>query len=1177
MIGCHSKQKLFNKIDSGISGIHFNNVITENDSINPIDKEFLYNGGGVAAGDFNNDGLQDLYFTAGMVSNKLYLNKGGFAFKDVTETAGVGGKGRWCDGASVVDINNDGLLDIYVCVTIKTNPAERTNLLYINQGLNKDHVPIFKEMAAEYGLADTSYSVQAAFFDYDNDGDLDMYLLTTKMAQRDATQFGSDVINKDSSDVDRLYRNDWNDSLGHPVFTNVSAQAGIVEQGYGLGVSISDINQDGWKDIYVSNDFYGSDQLYINNKNGTFSNKVREYFKHTSQNAMGNDVADINNDGLADILTLDMAPAVNLRRKKNMNPGNYAIYQNMIKGSYMLQYVRNTLQLNQGPRLNEGDSAGDPIFSEIAFYAGIAETDWSWNVSLADFDNDGYRDIFITNGYPKDITDHDFGAFRRQSSDLLSKKSLSAQIPQIKIPNYVFKNDGNLQFEDMSSSWGLNEPSFSNGAIYVDLDNDGDLDYVVNNINEEAFLYENRLITRNQRNVDAGFLDIQFVGEDKNVHGLGAIAAIYYGHGRMQLYENSPYRGYLSTTEAKAHFGLGSFPSVDSVVIEWPNRKRQVLYHVAANQVLQVNIKDAPGSADLNTAPTNDHALFTDVTSSTGIRYVQQESDYIDFDVERLLPHKLSQYGPGLAVADVDGNGLDDIFIAGSQECPARFLMQQRDGTFIGKELPMPVLINMPKYQNMGVLLFDADGDGKPDLYCANGGNRYAANTGSYQDLFYINDGKGNFRADTTALPMNHASKSCVKAVDFDHDGDLDLFIGARVLPGKYPLPVSSFIYRNDSEPGRVHFTDVTDSVAKDLLNIGMICDATWTDFDNDGWTDLVVAGEWMPLTFLKNDHGKFVNITDQSGVKQEIGWWNSIAAGDFDNDGDIDYIAGNLGLNSFYRASAEHPVSIYAKDFDKNGSFDALITLFLPDGNGIMREYPAASRDDIIKQLPGLRKKFPTYKDFGVAAITDLFPEEELRNACIYRATNFENCYLENLGHGKFKMHPLPAVAQLAPLYGMAVADYNLDGNLDIAVCGNDFGTEVTNGRYDALNGLLLLGDGRGNFSPQTILQSGIYVPGDAKALVKLSGPDNSFLLAASQNRGPLKIFRDKSAEKMIKLQSNDRILKIALKNGKTRKEELYYGSSFLSESSRFVRMNDSIKRITVIDEKGRERIVAR
>ena len=1175
IIGCHGKQKLFEKIPSASSGIHFINAITENDSINPLDLEYMYNGGGVAVGDFNNDGLQDLYFTGNMVGNKLYLNKGNFTFQDITATAKVAGEGRWCYGVTVVDINNDGLPDIYVCTTIKKDPAQRKNLLYVNQGMDKQGIPVFKEMAAEYGLADTSFSVQAAFFDYDNDGDLDMYLVITKAARRDAVQFSSNNSFVDSSDVDKLYRNDWSDSLQHPVFTDVSRQAGIVHPGYGLGVSVVDINQDGWKDIYVSNDFYSSDQLYINNKNGTFSNKVKEYFRHTSQNAMGNDVADINNDGLADLLTVDMDPADNLRKKKNMGAGNYSVYQNMVAGQYMIQYVRNTLQLNQGPTVKGNDSIGDPVFSDISFYAGVAETDWSWNPSIADFDNDGNRDILITNGYPRDVTDHDFGAYRREASEKVSKKELIAQIPRIKIPNYVFRNQGNLHFKDMTVPWGLGEPSFSNGAVYVDLDNDGDLDYVISNINDEAFVYENTSIEKNAENKNAGFLDIRFRGDSLNRNGLGAFAEIFYGKGQKQVYENSPVHGYLSSVEPKAHFGLGSLTTVDSVVIKWPNLKKQVLRQVRANQVLQADIRQAQEPYSFALSPVVKNSIFTDVTTLKAVHYIHRELDYIDFDVEKLLPHKLSQYGPALAAGDVDGNGLDDIVIGGNRDFPGKFLMQQPDGKFREQEFPAITGTGIRKPEDAGILLFDADGDGDPDLYCSSGSNQFIANSMNYRDLFFMNDGKGNFTLDSAALPLNDVSKSCVRAFDFDGDGDLDLFIGGRVMPGNYPKPVSSFIYRNDSKPGKIKFTDVTASVAKCLEQVGMVCDAVCTDFDNDGWPDLILAGEWMPVTFLRNNHGEFEQVTDRSGISSETGWWNSIAAGDFDNDGDIDYIVGNLGLNSFYRADDKHPVSIYAKDFDHNNSLDAIVTVFLPDASGSLREFPALSRDDIVKQLPGLRKKFPGYAAFGKAGITDLFSKEELQDALVYHANQFASCYLENLGQGKFRMHPLPAPAQLAPLYGMVVDDFNHDGNLDVALCGNDFGTEVANGRYDALNGLLLLGDGNGNFSPRTILQSGLYIPGDAKSLVKLRGAGNQYLLAASQNRGPLKIFKNKSAQKLLPLEAGDRLVLYTLKNGKTRREEIYYGSSFLGQSARFIATDSSMQKIEIINNKGIKRSI--
>ncbi|MCW3119816.1 MAG: RNA-binding protein [Chitinophagaceae bacterium] len=1136
--------------------------------------EFLYNGAGIGVGDFNNDGLPDLYFTANTVSNKLYLNKGSLTFTDVTEEAKVNGRGEWFNAVSVVDINNDGLEDIYLSSSIKKNPDQRKNLLYVNQGLDQNKVPVFKEMAAEYGLADTSYSVHAAFFDYDNDGDLDMYLVTTKLARRDVARFGNNKADSNHIDVDKLYRNDWNDSLKHPVYTNVSKQAGIVHPGFGLGIAIADINKDGWKDIYVTNDFYGSDLLYINNKNGTFTEKAREYFKHSSQNAMGNDIADINNDGLADIIAVDMNPEDNYRKKKNMGGNNYNIYRNMVQENLLLQYVRNTLQLNLGPRVNGNDSIGEPAFADISFYAGVAETDWSWTPSLADFDNDGNRDIVVTNGYPRDVTDNDFVAFRARSTFIASKEQLIAEIPQIKIPNYVFRNTGNLKFENMTKDWGMDESSFSCGAVYVDLDNDGDLDYVINNINEEATFYENTI--NHPGKVTANYLEVQFKGDQKNRDGLGAWAEIYYDSSHMQVYENSPYRGYLSTVDNKAYFGLGKTTSIDSVIIRWPNHTRQVIQKVAVNQLLKVDIKNALLADSWENKVTATNAYFTDITSTSGVNYVHREIDHIDFNTERLLPHKLSQYGPGLTTGDVDKNGLDDIFVGGNETLPGKFFLQQPDGKFIVKDLPTLTGNEVRPPENMGLLLFDADSDGDLDLYCSNGSNESAAGSKNYQDQLFVNDGQGNFSIDTLALPVNYTSKSCVKAVDIDNDGDLDLFIGGRVMPGRYPEPVSSFIYRNDSKDGKIKFTDITGDVAKELKNIGLVCDALWTDFDNDGWTDLIIAGEWMPVTFFKNKNGKLVNVTGQSGVSTATGWWNSIAGGDFDNDGDIDYIVGNLGENSFYRASDEYPVSIYAKDIDNNKSYDAISTIFLKDKKGIKKEYTTHNRDNIVEQLPILKKKFLTYKSFADADFSQLFTKEQLKDALVLHADNFKSCLLKNLGGGKFEMHPLPAMAQLAPLYGMITEDFNNDGNLDVAVCGNDFGTETTNGRYDAMDGLILLGDGKGNFTPQSILQSGLFIPGDAKALVKLKGVEDNYLVAVSQNKGPLKIFKHSANnQKMISLLPNDKTIIITLANGQTRKEEIYHGTSFLSQSSPFIYTNTTMKKVEIVNTKGEKRTV--
>ncbi|MEO5892159.1 MAG: VCBS repeat-containing protein [Ferruginibacter sp.] len=1173
LAACNNHHTLFEKMTPSQTGITFNNQVAENDSINPIDLEFLYNGGGVAVGDFNNDGLPDLYFTASTTSNKLYLNKGKFKFEDVTEKAGVTGEGRWCNAASVVDINNDGLQDIYVCATIKKDPELKKSLFYINQGLNKDGVPTFKEMAKEYHLADTSLAVHAAFFDYDNDGDLDMYLVTTRLTQRDATQFVSNnAADSSKNDFDKLFRNDWNDSLKHPVFTDVSIQAGIAHHGYGLGVAIADLNQDGWKDIYVTNDFYGSDLLYINNKNGTFTEKLKGIVKHTSQNAMGNDIADINNDGLPDIIAVDMNPEDNYRKKKNMNGNNYYIYQNMMNGHYMLQYVRNTLQLNQGATLKAGDSIGEPVFSDISFLAGVAETDWSWNPSIADFDNDGNRDIIITNGYPRDVTDHDFGAFRQKSNNIASKDYLIDQMPKIKVANYAFKNSGNLKFSKVTAQWGMETLSFSNGAVYADLDNDGDLDYVINNINEEAFIYQNT--TNNRNEITKNYLSVQFKGGPGNINGIGAIASIYYAGNKMQAYENSPYRGYLSTVDNKAFFGMDTVKVIDSVVIKWNNGKNQVIRNVATNQVLTVDVTNAGliTAANETVATTN---LFTDITAASGVDYINRDPDYIDFNEQRLLPHKLSAYGPALASGDIDGNGLDDIIISGTGDYPANILFQQSDGKFITKSLPFIIGKDVRRPENLGTVLFDADNDGDLDLYMASGSNQFSADSKSYQDRYFTNDGKGNFTFDEAALPQNFTSKSCVKAADFDNDGDLDLFVGGRVLPGKYPLPVSSFIYRNDSKNGVAKFTDVSSEVAPGLKNIGLTCDAVWTDFDNDGWMDLVVTAEWMPIQFFKNRQGKFENVSAASGINTETGWWGSIIAGDFDNDGDIDYIAGNLGENSFYRASHDYPVNMYAKDFDKNGSLDIITTVYLPDEQGVKQEFPAQTRDDQVEQIPALKKKFLTYKEFGKATISQVFSVDELKDALKLQANNFENSYVENVGGGKFKLHALPVMAQLAPMYGMVTDDFNHDGNLDVAINGNDFGTEVSNGRYDGLNGLILLGDGKGNFSPISILQSGLYIPGDGKALVKCRGFNDSYLLAASQNNGPLKIFRGRANAKIISLLPGDKYWIYTLKNGKKRREESYIGNSFLSQSAPLIVIDESVSSVEITNKKGEKRVV--
>ncbi|MBS1599081.1 MAG: VCBS repeat-containing protein [Bacteroidetes bacterium] len=1173
-LACNTKHTRFEKISSDQSGISFKNNIVENDSINPLSVVNIYNGGGVGIGDFNNDGLMDIYLTGNMVPSKLYLNKGNFKFEDVTEIAGVEGLGRWARGVSVVDINNDGLMDLYVCNTIYKDSLKRQNILYINQGNDKNGVPHFKNMAAEYGLDIHVQSTMGYFFDYDNDGDLDMYLAVNEASNG----YGSSVfVRRNDQTVapnrGRLYRNDWDAKLGHAVFHDVSDQAGIIFDGYGHAATICDINGDGWKDIYVSDDFLSSNLLYINNHDGTFTNRAKEYFKHTSFNSMGQDVVDINNDGLPDVVELDMNPEDNYRKKMMSGSLSTNTYQNFDLYGYQYQYVRNTLQLNQGPSIKENDSIGIPAFSDISFMSGMSQTDWSWTPLITDFDNDGYRDLIITNGFPRDVSDHDFVAYRQKANSYASPMQMLEQIPQIKLHNYAFKNKGDLTFSDETTDWGLSIPTFSNGAAYADLDNDGAMDMVINNINDEAFVYRN---TSRDNDTTSHFLQVKFKGDKQNINGLGASANIYYDHGKQQVYDNNPYRGYLSSMAAMAHFGLGKISEIDSVVIGWTNGKKQTIKNVKANQVLAVNINDAKDDNIINHPAIAANTLFKEITTASGITYRHNDFDLIDFNIQTLLPHKLSDYCPAIAVADIDGNGIDDFVVGGNATNHAKLFFQQPNGQFLQKDL-LPKTVNEPvNYKDEGILLFDANGDGSPDLYIASGGYKTATDTSGYQDRLYINDGKGNFKADSFALPVNYTSKLCVRAMDFNNDGKMDLFVSGRVQPAKYPMPVNSFIFRNDSENGHVKFTDVTHEVAPDLEKIGLVCDALFTDFDDDGQTDLIIIGEWMPVTFLKNINGKFKNVTASSGIAGKTGWWNAIAAGDFRHTGRTDYIVGNVGLNTFYKATDQNPVYITAKEFDNNGRYIAIPSVFLSDEHGVKKEFPAQGRDDLAKQMPGIKKRFATYKPFAVATMDEIITPEQRKGALRLQANTLQSCYLRNEGGGKFTMIPLPAEAQMSVLDAMLVDDFDDDGNLDVLINSNDFGTDVSTGRYDAMNGLLMKGDGNGNFTPLSILQSGIYIPGDGKALVKLQGSTGNYLVAASQNRGPLKLYTLNKKPSLVKLNPDDIRAVINFKNGKIQKEEIYNGSSFLSQSGKFLSIGKDAVSAEITNSRGVKRKIS-
>ncbi|WP_158657057.1 VCBS repeat-containing protein [Maribacter cobaltidurans] len=1144
-IGCDKTTPLFKIKTPQETGIHFSNELVLSDELTVLDFEYMYNGAGVGVADFDLDGLQDIYFTANMSSNTLYRNLGNWQFEDITSSSKTGTK-NWSNGVAIVDINQDNYPDIYIS---RGGPRgatseEKANLLFINNS-SKGQGLTFTESAAEWGLDDDAYSVQAAFFDYDLDGDLDMYLLNNALVDFNRNTARPLEKTGKAPSMDKLFRNN-----GDNTFTDVSKDANILIEGFGLGVEIFDFNADGWPDVYISNDFLTPDILYINQKDGTFENEINQYFEHLTFNGMGNDIADINNDGLMDVVVLDMLPEENKRLKLTMVGNRYDQFNLGVSFGYEPQYIRNTLQLNNG----------NGTFSEIGQMVGVSATEWSWSPLIADFDQDGFRDLYITNGYRQDVTNLDFmdygntiltmgteEANRKARIDELNK------LPEIKIKNYFYRNNGELGFQNITEKAGFNEPTYSNGSAYADFDNDGDLDLVVNNIDDPAGLYENQSDQNPLRN----YIRFKFNGTSKNRDGLGSQVEIRYSQ-KKQVGYNTPYRGYLSSVEPGMHFGLGDVKKIDTVIVTWPDGKKQILKDLLTGQEYDLDYKKA-SELDSNQIKANEGTPYKFYPKDTTlIHFVHQEDNFVDYKVQALLPHMHSRNGPGLAVADINGDGLEDFFVGGAAGQSGALMIQQGDGQFD------TISLQAPEYEDMGSLFFDADNDGDQDLYVVSGGSSFNENNELYEDRFYENDGMGTFKRNY-GLPKNSASGAVVASADYDRDGLMDLFVGGRVSPGEYPLIPQSTLLKNNSKNGKITFDeDVSNAQLKDL---GMVTAALWTDFNNDNWPDLIVVGEFMPIRIFENTKGVLKEITDTANLKNSHGWWNSISTGDFDEDGDMDYILGNFGLNNRYEISSEEPLRIYAKDFDKNGQIDPVMSYYIKG-----EQYVAHTRNDLIKQITAMRARFRTYADYAEATFKESFLEEELENAYIVKSETFANSYLENLGNGKFKLSTLPKMAQTAPMYGTLVGDYNNDGHLDVLAVGNFYSGEVFSGQYDASIGWFLAGNGTGNFRLIESKESGFFVKGDAKSLVNLRYGDQELILAGINN-GPLAVMEyEGPSAKFYHPKDNEVAAIIKHADGSVQRFEFLRSSGYLSQPSRVFPIPRNATSVIVIDNQGNE-----